>query len=129
MFIVGLQCHREHRFEGWYDSQQDYFAQSNDDKINCPLCDSDEVTRLSPHARIRPSFLEDITVPSSAPQRVPPFISDTVSLDAQKAISRILKKIRETYRDMPIADTEEEKCLDTEGLPYFKILVSDIEKN
>ncbi len=51
MKVYNLACPLDHRFEGWFASEQDYLAQQDKGILACPLCDSAEITRMpsAPH--------------------------------------------------------------------------------
>jgi len=160
MFIVDLQCSTGHGFEGWYDSVEDYHERLNNATITCPLCNSNQIERkpsvtsiVSKKAKIPNkafSKLDEIKVPKGT-KHVKALTDTPLSLEVQKAISRILQKVRQTHIDVgdefakralamsrneeplqPIigqSSFEEEQRLDEEGVPYFKIPIPDIEKN
>lgn len=151
MFVVDLQCDREHHFEGWYDSREDYFARSQQHEISCPVCGSLELHRVPSATRLQTACFGDIphTMPTS--KHVHATLPSTIPLETQKALSRILQRIRKTHQDVgdqfaeratamsqgaePSAailgscSHEEERQMDAEGVPYFKIPVPDIESN
>jgi hypothetical protein len=159
MFIVDLQCREGHTFEGWYESTQDYYDRLTNQEVSCPICDCSQIERrpsaiaISQHQSGTPSRnfqkLQQLTQTKQA-QHVK-VLSDTISLETQKAIARILQKVRQTHIDVgnqftnraismsrsqepfePIigeSSPEEENRLDEEGIPYFKIPIPDIENN
>jgi len=51
MKVYNLRCEHDHRFEGWFSSEQDCTAQLSSASLACPLCDSTAVQRLpsAPH--------------------------------------------------------------------------------
>lgn len=51
MKVYNLACPLDHRFEGWFASEEDYLAQQDKGILACPLCDSAEITRMpsAPH--------------------------------------------------------------------------------
>ena len=49
MIIFDLGCSNNHRFEGWFDSNEDCERQIGSKVVACPLCGSANVTRV-PHA-------------------------------------------------------------------------------
>ena len=53
MLIYDLVCGREHAFEGWFQSAEDYEAQLRQGLLRCPLCDSDEVGRVPSPSHLR----------------------------------------------------------------------------
>jgi hypothetical protein len=52
MIVYDLICAREHRFEGWFGSAEDFARQRDEALIRCPLCDDAEIERR-PSAQVR----------------------------------------------------------------------------
>lgn len=46
MKVIDLCCSRDHRFEGWYSSEDDYTRQSDGGLLTCPICEDNAVRRL-----------------------------------------------------------------------------------
>lgn len=51
MKVYNLACPLDHRFEGWFASEEDCLAQQDRGMLACPICDSTEITRMpsAPH--------------------------------------------------------------------------------
>jgi len=51
MKVYNLACPLDHRFEGWFASEEDCLAQQEKGMLACPLCDSVEISRMpsAPH--------------------------------------------------------------------------------
>jgi hypothetical protein len=51
MKVYNLACPLDHRFEGWFASEEDCLAQQDKGMLACPICDSTEITRMpsAPH--------------------------------------------------------------------------------
>lgn len=59
MKVLNLRCSHDHRFEGWFASEDDYLSQDERGMMVCPVCADQTITRLpsAPHinvARSRP---------------------------------------------------------------------------
>ncbi|MBL8376646.1 MAG: DUF1178 family protein [Burkholderiales bacterium] len=46
MIVFNLGCDAEHRFEGWFNSADDFDAQSSRGLLSCPVCGSGKVQKL-----------------------------------------------------------------------------------
>jgi hypothetical protein len=46
MKVLDLRCGHDHRFEGWFDSEDDFLSQDRRGLVTCPVCADDQVTRL-----------------------------------------------------------------------------------
>ena len=51
MKVYNLACPLDHRFEGWFASEEDCLAQQDKGMLACPVCDSADITRMpsAPH--------------------------------------------------------------------------------
>jgi hypothetical protein len=51
MKVYNLACPLDHRFEGWFSSEEDCLAQQSNGMLACPICDSAEISRMpsAPH--------------------------------------------------------------------------------
>ena len=45
MIVYDLICAHQHRFEGWFDSADDYARQRGETMISCPVCDDTAIER------------------------------------------------------------------------------------
>jgi hypothetical protein len=52
MKVLNLRCGREHRFEGWFASDEDFAAQGERGLVACPLCDDKTIVRLPSAPRL-----------------------------------------------------------------------------
>ncbi|MEY4014358.1 MAG: hypothetical protein RLZZ290_1222 [Pseudomonadota bacterium] len=50
--IFNLQCGLGHRFEGWFASHEALDDQSSRGLVRCPICDTDDVSRMPTAARL-----------------------------------------------------------------------------
>jgi hypothetical protein len=73
MKVYNLACPLDHRFEGWFSSEEDCLGQQSKGILACPICDSTEITRMpsAPHiAKLgsskAASTSTEMTVPGSA---------------------------------------------------------------
>jgi hypothetical protein len=45
MIVYDLICTRQHRFEGWFASSDDFARQSESTLVRCPICDDASIER------------------------------------------------------------------------------------
>jgi hypothetical protein len=62
MKVYNLACPLEHRFEGWFASEEDCLAQQSKGILACPFCDSTEITRMPSAPHIGKSSSAELTV-------------------------------------------------------------------
>jgi hypothetical protein len=53
MIVLNLICEHQHRFEGWFASNDEFSRQHSRDEVSCPSCGSARITRLPVAPRIR----------------------------------------------------------------------------
>jgi len=59
MKVYNLCCALNHRFEGWFSSEQDFHAQVEKSFIACPVCDSHDISRMPSAPRLNLSSSEE----------------------------------------------------------------------
>ncbi|TMG82625.1 MAG: DUF1178 family protein [Betaproteobacteria bacterium] len=89
MIVYDLVCARQHRFEGWFGSAEDFTRQRGDALIRCPLCD-DAVIERRPSANIQVG---------RAPVPAPPVAN--VEAQALKVIRRLIAETDNVGRAFP----------------------------
>lgn len=52
MKVLNLGCALDHRFEGWFDSEDDWAQQTERGLLQCPLCGDAEIRRLPTAPRL-----------------------------------------------------------------------------
>ena len=55
MKVLNLRCAHDHRFEGWFASDDDFVSQGERGLLACPLCDDKAITRLPSAPRLNVS--------------------------------------------------------------------------
>ena len=65
MKVYNLACPQDHRFEGWFASEEDCLAQQDKGMLACPVCDSTEVTRMPSAPHIGKSSSTELSVPQT----------------------------------------------------------------
>ena len=55
MKVLNLRCAHDHRFEGWFGSDDDFRVQGERALIACPICDDKTISRLPSAPRLNMS--------------------------------------------------------------------------
>lgn len=55
MKVLDLRCSNDHRFEGWFGSEDEYVAQIGSGLVDCPLCGDHAISRLPSAPRLNVS--------------------------------------------------------------------------
>ena len=65
MKVYNLSCSFDHRFEGWFSSEEDCLNQQASGMLACPLCNSTDITRMPSAPHIAKSHAKETPVQSS----------------------------------------------------------------
>jgi len=65
MKVYNLSCSFDHRFEGWFASEEDCLTQQASGMLACPLCNCTAITRMPSAPHIAKSHAKEIQVRSS----------------------------------------------------------------
>ncbi len=60
MKVLNLRCARDHRFEGWFGSDDDFQSQDERGLVECPLCADKTISRLPSAPRLNVSNLREV---------------------------------------------------------------------
>jgi hypothetical protein len=63
MKVLNLRCAHDHRFEGWFDSSEDFESQRGRGLVECPLCGDKEAERLPSAPRLNVMGLREENPP------------------------------------------------------------------
>jgi hypothetical protein len=66
MKVLDLRCAHEHRFEGWFASEDDYASQQERGLVECPMCGDKRISRLPSAPRLNVSKARE-PVPAAPP--------------------------------------------------------------
>ena len=95
MIVFDLLCARDHRFEGWFASGEEFDAQKRRGLLACPVCSSASVEKL-PTAKIRTGEPGPAAAP--APAQVPARRTPT---DLNEFIDYVLLNTEDVGRRFP----------------------------
>jgi hypothetical protein len=114
MIVYELACAREHRFEGWFASADDYVQQREHSLVRCPLCDDAAIERR-PSANVQ---VGRALVPAAEhPVEVPP----DAAKGAQAQVLKLLRKMVEDSDDVGAAFPAEARKIHYEEVPQRSI--------
>jgi len=103
MIVFDLGCDNDHRFEGWFSSTEDFERQQKQDLLNCPLCGSQQISRLLTAARVNTGRGE----PSEpAPRKNAGMPAQYANFDADRML-KLISHIVENTEDVGTAFPEE----------------------
>ena len=64
MKVLNLRCAHEHRFEGWFVSDDDFESQVTRGLVGCPACGDGDIVKLPSAPRLNVSGLKDADAPA-----------------------------------------------------------------
>ncbi|MDK3024572.1 DUF1178 family protein [Cupriavidus taiwanensis] len=144
MKVLDLRCAHDHRFEGWFASEEEAQSQISRDLVQCPVCGDHAVTRLPSAPRLN---LSGATAPEGKARAAQP-AAVPVTLQALylKAVKQVLAQTEDVgdrfaeearrmhYDEAPergirgSASPEEVQALADEGIETFPLVVPDALK-
>jgi len=89
MKVLNLGCAHDHRFEGWFASDDDFVSQCGRGMVACPLCDDHAITRLPSAPRLNISRQRDEAALASAPAEI----------EQARALGQWLRSVRQMMRN------------------------------
>lgn len=66
MIVFNLMCEQQHRFEGWFDSGDDFKVQREAGQIECPICASKLVRKVPAGSYVKAAVAEKAPVENQA---------------------------------------------------------------
>jgi hypothetical protein len=72
MKVLDLRCAHDHRFEGWFGSEEDFVSQRERGLIECPLCGDRAIERLPSAPRLNVANLREPAPAAVAAAAEPP---------------------------------------------------------
>ncbi|SPA39954.1 conserved hypothetical protein, DUF1178 [Cupriavidus taiwanensis] len=147
MKVLDLRCAHDHRFEGWFASEEEAQSQIARDLVQCPVCGNHAVTRLPSAPRLN---LSGATAPKAAAKPAQPAATAAAPAALQalymKAVKQVLAQTEDVgdrfaeearrmhYDEAPergirgSASPEEVQALAEEGIDTFPLVVPDALK-
>lgn len=132
MVIYNLKCVAGHLFEGWFESPDDFSEQQTSGQVECPVCGVPDVEK-QPHATALAKSAPKLQ--DMSPQQLQAQVRETmfriaasVKKNTEDVGSEFATEATRIHRgetqQRPIRGTatrEEEKQLDSEGVPYVRV--------
>jgi len=117
VIVFDLGCPNQHRFEGWFASNDDFERQQKRKLIACPLCGNTAVTRVPSASYLR-------TGSGERPERRAP--GGTLSLQqyaniGSEVLTRLVEHIVENTEDVGPAFPEEARKIHYREVPERRI--------
>jgi len=131
MIAFDLQCDAGHKFEGWFDSAEDFERQKAQALIDCPFCGSKKIEKLfSPFTIKNGARTEKSAGGTEGPtpeQVIRSFYEhlskeyEDVGGDFAKEALKIHYGVSEKKKIRGVSTETEEKTLKDEGVEFLKV--------
>ncbi|WP_151635030.1 DUF1178 family protein [Noviherbaspirillum aerium] len=105
MKVYNLCCATGHRFEGWFSSEQDFTSQANERRIECPVCESADISRLPSAPRL------NLSAGGKSEDR------NAALVNAQAAMMEMLRKVVAQTEDVGERFVEEARRIHYQEAP------------
>ncbi len=112
MIVYDLICTRQHRFEGWFASSDDFALQSERTLVRCPICDDGAIER-------RPSVNVQVgraAMPAAERESTPP-----VQIQAEGEALKALRQLIAGSDNVGAGFAEEARKIHYEEVPKRSI--------
>ncbi len=116
MKVYNLACEQNHRFEGWFGSEDDFLSQSARQLIVCPICDSVKVGKLPSAPHLNLSTAKSAT---AARKEVGPH--SPVAAQMQKRLLDMARHVMENTEDVGEGFAEEARRIHYKEVPEHGI--------
>lgn len=135
MVVYDLECLNGHTFEGWFDNKEDLEKQQEQGLLQCPVCETTSIVR-----KVHPIAIKKTGTPQVSHQALQ--ASQEALMELTHKVAEYVEKNYEDvgasfskealkmhygakeYRNIRGTTTqEEEKVLEKEGVPVFKVPV------
>jgi hypothetical protein len=92
MKVLNLRCAHDHRFEGWFASDDAFVAQGERGLVTCPLCDDKTISRLPSAPRLN--------VSKQRRHDAPPAVAEIARAQAQGQWMRAVRAMIDNTEDV-----------------------------
>ena len=118
MKVYNLACEQNHRFEGWFASEEDFLSQSAQQQIVCPICDSCKVGKLpsAPHLNLSAAKPD-----SAAAQAGDGRLSSPAVAQFQQRLQDMARHVMENTEDVGEGFAEEARRIHYKEIPEHGI--------
>jgi hypothetical protein len=108
MVVYDLICKKQHRFEGWFPSFEDFQKQAEKKLISCPKCSSTKVEKL-PHA-CAVHIKKEASVPAPKQPQTPEVPAPTPA-EVNEMLIRVQHFVKENFEDVGSRFAEEARLI------------------
>ena len=93
MKVLNLRCAHDHRFEGWFSSDEDFESQASRGLVGCPACGDASISKLPSAPRLNVSGLKE---EGAAPDRMA-----AIQAAALQAVQHVMARTEDVGERFP----------------------------
>lgn len=93
MKVLNLRCAHDHRFEGWFSSDEDFESQASRGLVGCPACGDASISKLPSAPRLNVSGLKE---EGAAPDRMA-----AIQAAALQAVQQVMARTEDVGERFP----------------------------
>ncbi len=93
MKVLNLRCAHDHRFEGWFGSDEDFESQSARGLVGCPACGDASISKLPSAPRLNVSGLKE--------EGAPPDRMAALQAAALQAVQQVMARTEDVGERFP----------------------------
>jgi hypothetical protein len=108
MVVYNLLCKKNHSFEGWFPSFEDFQKQADKKLISCPTCGTTKVEKM-PHACAVHVKKEQAAAPAKKQAQIPAPAAPPSAAEFKEMLIRVHHYVKENYEDVGPRFAEEAK--------------------
>ncbi|HYD96236.1 MAG TPA: DUF1178 family protein [Noviherbaspirillum sp.] len=135
MKVYNLTCEHDHRFEGWFSSEEDFKSQSEARQIACPVCESHAVRKLPSAPRLNLSTAQEPKIDAAVVQKQLLELVRKIVANTEDVGERFAEEARRMhYNEAPersirgVASVQEFEALAEEGIDVVPLPLPDALK-
>jgi hypothetical protein len=117
MIVFDLLCSGGHRFEGWFNSADDFSAQKKHRILECPTCGTAKVDRVPSAARLNLGAQEPAKPMAKTPEKTPEMEGKDPFAIAQMLYSKMLDELLTKTEDVGSQFPEKARAIFYERAP------------
>jgi hypothetical protein len=115
MIVFDLECEHGHTFEGWFGSSDDFESQRTRGLVQCPMCDTQQVSKKLSAPRInlgavQPAAQKESSAKSSSEITVSPKNQTQTASKLSPEAAQTMQRMQELWVEMAkhvVANTED----------------------
>jgi len=117
MKVYNLACEQNHRFEGWFSSEDDFLSQSAQQQIVCPVCDSFKVGKLPSAPHLNLSAAKPDSAAGASAGSGDARLSSPAVAQFQRRLQEMARHVMENTEDVGEGFTEEARRIHYKEVP------------